>query len=83
LTTSESCADAVPYALAAVIVYRAIGVTAIGVPEMVPVVVLKSKPAGDDGPTEYFVTEPATPASPACKIGVPKGRKFEPTFRNP
>ena len=50
--------DVLPPELAAVTVYVPIGVIAVGVPEIIPVVVSKDNPAGSAGEIEYPETVP-------------------------
>ena len=54
----NTAAVALPPVLTAVIVYFAWGVTAVGVPLMAPVAVLKLRPAGSAGVTLYETTVP-------------------------
>lgn len=49
-----------PPELVAVTVYVVAGESAVGVPEITPVVVSRLKPAGRDGLIEYEVTVPVT-----------------------
>jgi hypothetical protein len=49
---------ALPPELKAVTTYAVAGVTAVGVPEMTPVEVLRLRPAGSAGDTEYVTAAP-------------------------
>ena len=63
-TIKVSVVDATPDALVALIVYCFCAVIAVGVPEMIPVVEFKVRPAGRAGLIEY---EEATPLD---KVGI-------------
>ena len=56
LTTMVMFAVSVPPVLVAVMVYVAEDVTAVGVPEMAPVVLEMLRPAGSDGETDQETT---------------------------
>ena len=58
LTTMVMLAVSVPPVLFAVIVYEAEEVIVVGVPEITPVEVSRTKPAGSDGETDQDVTVP-------------------------
>ena len=58
LTTMVMLAVSVPPVLFAVIVYEAEEVIVVGVPYIIPVEVLRNKPAGSDGETDQDVTVP-------------------------
>ena len=45
--------------------------TSVGVPLMAPVVVLRAKPAGSDGDTEYETTAPPVEVTVAVVMAVP------------
>ena len=70
-------AVSVPPVLVAVIVYDAEGVTAVGVPLMLPVEVSSDKPAGRDGETEYETTVPPVEVTVAVVIAVPFVSMYE------
>ena len=58
LTMMVMLAVSVPPVLFAVIVYEAEEVIVVGVPYIIPVEVLRNKPAGSDGETDQDVTVP-------------------------
>lgn len=60
LTTSDKFVVALPDEFEAVILYVALAVTAVGTPEMTPVMLSKESPAGSTGLTVYAETEPVT-----------------------
>ena len=51
-------AVALPAILVAVTTYAVAGMTVVGVPEMTPVAVLRLRPVGSVGVTEYVATAP-------------------------
>ena len=69
-TTMVTLAVSVPPVLVAVIVYDAEGVTAVGVPLMLPVEVSSDKPAGRDGDAEYETTAPPVEVTVSVVIAV-------------
>jgi hypothetical protein len=60
VTEIRIAAEAEPPALDAVTVYDASGARAVGVPEIMPVELLRFNPAGSAGLTAYEVTSPET-----------------------
>jgi len=64
-------AVALPAELDAVTAYVAVGVTAVGVPLMIPVVVLRLRPAGRAGLTLYEATAPPVLEGLFAVIAVP------------
>ena len=77
LTTMVILAVSVPPVLVAVIVYDALEVTAVGVPEIAPVEVSRDNPAGSDGDTEYETTAPPVDVTVSVVMAVPFVRVIE------
>ena len=71
LTTMVILAVSVPPVLVAVIVYDALEVTAVGIPEIAPVEVSRDNPAGSDGDTEYETTAPPVDVTVSVVMAVP------------
>ena len=71
LTTMVRSAVVLPPVLLAVTVYVAEEVTAVGVPEMAPVVESIERPAGNDGETDQEVTDPPLVVGVTVVMAVP------------
>ena len=71
LTTMVMFAVSVPPVLVAVMVYVAEDVTAVGVPEMAPVVLEMLRPVGSDGETDHETTVPPVDVGLSVVMAVP------------
>ena len=71
MTTMVMLAVSVPPVLVAVMVYVAEDVTAVGVPEMAPVVLEMLRPAGSDGETDHETTVPPVDVGLRVVMAVP------------
>ena len=71
MTVMSTVVVALPPVLVAVMVYVAVEVIAVGVPEMTPVEVSKARPAGRDGETAHDTTAPPFEVGVAAVIAVP------------
>ena len=71
LTTMVMFAVSFPPVLVAVMVYVAEDVTAVGVPEMAPVVLEMLRPVGSDGETDHETTVPPVDVGLSVVMAVP------------
>ena len=70
-TVSVTVVVPLPPAFVAVMVYVAIAVIAVGVPDITPVLVLSDKPAGNAGLTDQVIAAPPVLAGVSVLIAVP------------
>lgn len=71
MTVMDTLVVALPPLLLAVMVYVAVDVMAVGVPEIAPLVVENDSPAGSDGEIDQDVTVPPLTLGLAIVMAVP------------
>lgn len=71
MTVMDTLVVALPPLLLAVMVYVAVDVMAVGVPEIAPLVVENDSPAGSDGEIDQDVTVPPLTVGLAIVMAVP------------